>query len=183
MKRHLALGLAGLVAVGSVAAAPVSDQQVAADHSVSLEIGNSETVAGGVPQGFNTTPTTNGTSGGLTCTKDPNTYCETVLIELTNPYEDENARKGRERGNVFFTLTTADMVLSDYDLYVYESDADGAKGSEVTSAGEFPLLIQSSTEQTTVVVSTTQELETVWLLAEVYYFAAVTPYELTIDFS
>jgi hypothetical protein len=177
MRRFIAPVLACALAVGSFAAAPAAQQQ-AADHNVELQVDESATVDGGAPGGINLSNQTE-----QSCSKGPADYCETILVKLTNPYEEENAKKGRERATAVFTLTTPDVLVSDYDLFLYESDEAGAKGSEIGTAGEFPLLIQDSTETATVSITTTQDVQEVWVLVEVSYFAAAAPYAMDISFA
>jgi hypothetical protein len=169
--------LASVLAVAAVAAAP-AEQQQAADHSVELQIDESATVDGGAPGGINVSNQTE-----QSCSKGPADYCETILVKLTNPYEEESAKKGRERATAVFTLTTPDVLVSDYDLFLYESDESGDKGSQIGTAGEFPLLVQDSTETMTASITTTQDVQEVWVLVEVSYFSAAAPYAMDISFS
>ncbi len=181
MRRLVAPALALGLALSAVAATP-SQQRADTDHQVDLEIGASVTVDGGVPAGINPGPTTSDQTGKV-CTKNPHEYCETILVHLSNPYEEENAKKGRERANAIFSLTTTDGLVSDYDVYVHLSDAEGNKYEEIANAGEFPLLAGSSDETVTVVATTTADEQELWLYVEVYYFSAIAPYTMDIDFS
>lgn len=179
MRRVLAPALAAAIALGTVAAG--QSQQQPADHEVELAIGEQASVDGGAPQGVNAAYDH---ASGTPCSKDPQSYCEHVLIKLSNPYEEENARKGRERANAVITLTTASNYLSDYDLMVYESDADGTKGSMIASSTAFPIDNSGeSTEQVNLVVTTTEETTEVWVLAELVYFSAFEAYHLDIEFT
>lgn len=166
---------------GGIAAAPASVDsagRVEADHTVELEIGDSVKVAGGVPQGIN--PGYHEADAG--CSKAPNNYCEYVLVKFTNPYDVEHGKKGRERANADFSLTTAAGQVSDYDVVWYESDESGTMGAEIASAGEYPALAQTSTESATLVISSTEELSESWVLVEVVYFVAIEAYNLEITF-
>ncbi len=185
MRRHIVPLLAAGIAIASVAAAPSQAGRADVDHEVELLIGESATVDGGVPQGVNPSPFVGGSTGSdLTCSKAPNEYCETILVHLTNPYEEENARKGRERANANFELTTGSNMLSDYDVYWYESDADGTKGAQIASSTAFPVDNSGeSTEGATLVITSTPDDDEVWVLVEVYYFSALEAYSMAIDFA
>lgn len=179
MRRLVAPALAVGLAAGTFAAAPSQDgQRVDADHVVELAIGETTTVNGGTPQGINV-----GYNEGLTgCSKDPQSYCEYVLVKLTNEYDEDKAKKGRERATANFVLTTATNQISDYDVFWYESDESGALGAQIASSTAFPYGADS-TEQAALSVTTTEEVADVWVLVEVVYFSAIEAYNLDIDFN
>ncbi|NND83752.1 MAG: hypothetical protein HKN46_01235 [Acidimicrobiia bacterium] len=178
MRRLLTPAIAMGLALSAVAAAPAQDRSADVDHEVTVEIDSIVTVDGGVPQGVNP-----GYNEGVTgCSKDPHAYCETMLVQLVNEYDEDKAKKGRERANAVFTLTTGTNQVSDYDVFWYESDADGTKGAQIGSSTAFPYG-ESSTEGATIVTTTTPEVGEVWVYVEVVYFTAFEAWSMEIDFA
>jgi len=172
MKRFIA-GLSAILAASSIAAAPSPSAPFAApqiDHELALAIGESGSVTGNAQYGVNVE---NYTGADYACSSDPNMYCETVLIELTNPYVEEEARKGRVRANLTFTLTPT-LPISDYDLLVFEADEDGNLGGQMGNVGETPLTPDPESKETiSVPITTTVDEETVWVAVQVVYWAVV----------
>ncbi len=181
MRKSIAFAAATLFAFGAVAAGPASQADI--DHTVELTVGEIASVAGGVAQGFNLTPTLTAASGGIECSKSPDTYCEKVLITVTNPFEEENAKKGRERANLSVALTPT-VAAADFDLYLFEADADGNEGAEVGASDGTPLVSDpDSIERVNMVVSTTAESTTTSYIAWVVYFAAPSDYTMDVSFT
>ncbi len=178
MRRIVAPVLGAALALSAVAAGPAERSQRSVDHEVEVAIDESVVVEGGVPQGVNPLYHEAGTG----CSHDPHAYCETLLVRFTNPYEEENARKGRERANAVFELTTGTNQVSDYDVFWYESDADGTKGEQIGSSTAFPYGASSS-EGATIVTSTTEDETEVWVLVEVVYFSAIEAWNMSIDYA
>jgi hypothetical protein len=181
MRKHLALTAAALVAFSTVAAGP-AQSRADVDHEVALAIGEDATVAGGVAGGVNPDYFT-ASAFGATCNHDPHTYCETVLINVSNPFEEENAKKGRERATLFINMAPTQPV-ADFDLVVYESDEDGTVGSEIGRSGQTPVADNmESSESVTAVISTTKDETEVWVIAHVIYFAAPSDYTMDVSFT
>ncbi len=181
MRRTTAVLAAGFLAASAVAAGPASSQS-SADHEIEMQLGDTATVAGGVPQGVNPDYFGNAGDGGV-CSHDVDTYCEQVLIKVSNPFEEENAKKGRERANLDLHLTPTNPV-SDFDLVLYESDADGTTGAEIGRSGQTPVADNpESSETINAIVTTTADETDVWVIAHIVYFAAASDYSLDVSFS
>lgn len=121
------IALLGQVAAGPSTSAP-------ADHELSLTIGDEATIDGGAPGGINYTPVvTGGTQPEPTCSKSPEAYCEATLVELSADVPAD-APRGRVTATLSMTLDAV-QPIADFDLFVYESDADGARGGRLASSG------------------------------------------------
>lgn len=180
MKRHLALALCGAVALGTVAAGPNEASQAAIDHEFELELGDAASDVGSQPVGINVE---NYVGDGYSCDGAPNHTCGIALVKVTNPYEEENAKKGRERATLN-VVVTPDFAGSDYDVLVFESDADGNQGAEVGSAGGVPVTDHpESVESVSVVVTTTEEETERYFLVWIVHWATVGSYTIDVDFA
>ncbi len=178
MRRSLLLLTAAATLAGATAAGPASDARQAPTHAVELGVGDALTVTGGPGLGTNAQYFDN-----FECDTDPDTYCETVLVTLTNPYEEQNAKKGRERANLDLLLTPT-TYPAEMDMAIFESDADGTQGSQISQAGTFAIVdCPSGCEQINAVITTTQDTEVVHVLVHVVYFAAAGAYDLDITFT
>lgn len=125
-----------------------------------------------------------------TCSKDPNTYCEQVLIEYSNPLTPEEIEAGltekRQRSTVkvdWASGVTAEgvdpAIAMDFDLLVYQSDSTGALVSEIGRSAAGP----TSSEQVDLSVTTTAVQPSVFVVVRVIYFAApATSYRGSVTF-
>jgi len=173
MKRALtALALAGLAA-STIAAGPQNAQPPAPDHSVELHIDDAaEATVEGNPDTFGTSLTNVVEGGDYGCEGTPEATCEVVLVHVTNPYEEDNARKGRERANLTIELNYGTMAagapvsLSDMAIQVWASDESGARGDLVGTADSNP---PEGNEQMVVPVSTTEDETEAWYRVELIY--------------
>ena len=118
----------------------------------------------------------NGTviSDGLQCSKDPNAYCEAILVgfDLTLTEEEIAAGKTRKTANAEIAIGDPTVPVYDFDLKVYESDAEGTKGAEVASVGDWD---ETPGEETATIsgVRGTVDAPIKYYLVEVVYFYAV----------
>lgn len=176
----LATTLAASIAAAPVAAPGTGDERRAAapTHEVAVGIDEELTVSGGPGVGTNANYFTD-----YECDSDPDTYCETVLVELTNPYEEANAKKGRERGTLLLDLVPT-TYPAELDMALFESDPDGSQGAQISQAGTFAIVdCETGCEQISAAITTTEDVETIWVLVHVVYFAAAGEYDLDISFS
>ncbi len=183
MRTLLALAAAGMVAVSTVAAAPASQQQPApVGHEMDLGLGDTATAEGenaGIgPWNF---------VDDYVCEGTPHEQCEVILVRVENPYEEENAKKGRERANLFLGVNSSiPPAINDFAIRVYESDETGAPiefiGSADNSAGD----VQTDggyNEEMTVVVTSTPEETVFWYRVEVIFWAAAGDWWLDAEFT
>lgn len=177
MKRTFAIAAAGLVVASTIAAAPAGSQaRPVADHEVELAVGDQAHIDGGAPQGMN--PGYFDALDGA-CNKDPHTYCEHALVHVVTEVP-EDVERGRLRTTLGLTLTSPDFPLSDFDMVVWESNADGERVAEVGQSANGGYV--EAVEQVSVVVSTTPEVQDAWFLVDVIYFLGGPNYDLDLTF-
>jgi hypothetical protein len=113
-------------------------------------------------------------SDGLQCSKNPDAYCETILVgfDLALTPEEIAAGKIRKRANGEVTIGNPTVPLYDFDLAVYQSDADGSKGPQVGTSGA---LDETPGEEAVSIAGITGTIAepTAYYLVEVVYFYAV----------
>lgn len=187
MRRPLvALSVAALAA-SALAFAPVAtSSQADTDHAVVFSEDGAQTVTGGLPGGINVTGFT---EDAVRCSSDPDAYCETILLTVEQPVADEDPDEiDFGAGDVTIDLTAA-VQGGDFDFTVFESDADGSKGSEVATSGNFlacatfcevplvqPNACDAADECVEFGVSTSEFTAARHFLVEVVYFAAASEY-------
>lgn len=171
------LALALAAATGLAAAAPMANSS-AADFTISLEVGESDSVASGTVAGINPGHFA-GTDDLYPCgaSGDVTAYCQSILVQVTNPYDEADAKKGRERASLGLVLTMEG--LGDLALLVYDSDEDGTRGDEVASSDG----LGETTEATSIAVSTTADEQERWYLVEVFFHAFSGSWTLDADFT
>ena len=157
------------------------DGGVATGTAFENVIGEVETPAvpvGGITVGDQTVPVVGTVPGmvvadGLQCTKDPTAYCETVLVgfDLALTAEEVAAGKTRKSGNAQIAIDNPTVAAYDYDLAVYESDAEGARGAQVGTSGAFDET--PGEEALDVPIKGTIDEPTDYYLVEVIYFTSV----------
>ncbi len=162
MLRNLTAAAAALALAGSLAFAPATAQR--ADFEIALQPGETATVDSGPVAGANPGHFV-GTDNVYPCGSTPAEYCQSILVHVTNPFDEADARKGRERANLVLDL--AMDGVGDLALLVYEADADGTRGEQVGSSDG----IGEGSESATVVVTTTEGDEERWYLVEVFFHA------------
>jgi hypothetical protein len=190
MTRARVLMTAGLIA----ALVPLTgaSAQVEGDHDLGvIEAGESTTWTGDAQSGINL----NYHGGFLveaprevagtpdTCSKDPNTYCDTAVVELSNPLEEDDPRTNLTRqANV---RIDAAAPWSDLDLAVYEIRPDGTRGAQVGRGG-CPCPPDNPAgmwEEVSFSVRTTHAVPSKrYLIEVVYWAAAATGYEGSVSF-
>ncbi len=187
MRRALVAISTAALALSALAFAPVpTSAQADTDHTVTFSEDGEATVTGGLPGGANLTGFT---ESGVRCSSDPDAYCETILLTVEQPVADEDADADEfGLGDVTIDLTAA-VQGGDFDLTVFESTADGGRGNEVASSGNFlacatfcevplvqPNQCEAADECVEFAVSTSEFAGTRHYLVEVVYFAAASEY-------
>ena len=99
-------------------------------------------------------------ASGAPCTKTPDEYCDITLVHVDVPASYWSGRSG---GVEFRTFDYVPLPSSDFDLYVYESNAAGRRGRLVGSSGAVP----GEEERTTV------SRASGYYLVQVVYFAVL----------
>ncbi len=127
-----------------------------------------------------------GTAPGVTyeCTGDIDASCDYVLIAVTGFTDAEIAaaqlagKPETDQVTVTFDIDNyAPVPVSDFDLQIFASDADGTKGEELGQSGNNP----GDPETVTTSVKTTTDKPTGYVLVEVVHFAAVmTTYDAVV---
>lgn len=201
MKRLLMTALAAGMLVAAAPGAS-TDAPEGYAHEVLLDTSAEETrtasVAGGLPGGVNLTPFL-GTAGvDQTCGTDVSDYCEVTYLAVTNPVADTDPDNPNEFDRFRLDINVvADVPGADFDLFVFETNADGTERStEVASSGNAPGCAQLCGTQAdpaytnlcsgydeciTSELVTFEGAETVYLRVEIVYFASPAGY--TADFS
>lgn len=151
------------------------------DATYTLNVGESATYESAVlPGGANPLYFDQGGVGGdESCSKDLDTYCEHVLVELVNPVADDGnpATDATARRNLSVELTTP---AADYDMFVYASDADGTIGGELGRSTAFP--IGDTGESVFTSITTRESAPTQHVLVRIVFFAPTTPPTVDIAF-
>lgn len=113
------------------------------------------------------------------CAKDVQNYCDTVLVAFTNPVPADATKPTlKETGVIDLTaFTPVPGPISDYDVHVYNSNAQGAKLAETvpfaTADATNPDTPGASDEHIVFDVITTKTQPTNYYLLEVVYFTSV----------
>lgn len=184
MRRSMIFVTAALCAVllipGAATAAPDSTHELAP--------GDSLTLTGDYPAGVNFCYFGRPFVGGgdcpvfapAQCTKDPQQYCDVVLLKFTNPVPADDP-DGKLKRTARFALDTGDY--SDYDILAYASDENGTRGAELAhSYNSPPPLGSSSDENMTVNINTTTDAPSVWVLLEVVHWLPLDAHTTQITF-
>lgn len=104
-----------------------------------------------------------------TCSKDPNTYCEQLLIEYKNPLTPEEIEAGvlnrKKRSTIRLDWGSE---ASDFDLEIYQSDSKGTLGSEIGSSTQGATNFESVDHT----VTTTAEQPSAFVVVRIIYWLA-----------
>ena len=178
LRKMWSLGLVLLVT--AVVAAPAS---AAPDRSLSMSAGERTDW-----QGASATAVTNyyywepfgaGNVGPLTshvCNKERTTYCEQIVLELKNPVTAAEQAAGvtskLESVTIWLdSFSTANGPVNDFDLLVYESDANGTRGQLIQSDGD---TFNTTKELVTFDVTTDAARPSEFVLIDVVYYQVVS---------
>ena len=169
-----------LVAIIAVLVILPTSGASAADHDINMEVGDKITVEHGLPMGVNP-GYFDQTSGAApwpfataTCTSDPHTYCETMLLALNAPLDPEAVEAGVTTRRESLQIGLGwEGDTSDFDLLAYASDAEGTQGENIGQSGAFNA-IDGAGENLLVNITTTADEPVAYVLVHVVYFAAHT---------
>jgi hypothetical protein len=113
------------------------------------------------------------------CSKNPHYYCDTVLVNFSNPLTEDELAAGVTTKTRKAVVTVGDFVeehVSDFDLRVFASDAEGAKGVMLGESGS------GMPEQVQLNLRSTADKGEHWALVEVAYWSGIGGYTGTIKF-
>ncbi|MCA1705000.1 MAG: hypothetical protein LC808_17750, partial [Actinobacteria bacterium] len=104
-------------------------------------------------------------ASGEPCGKNPNDYCDVTLLNVgVAPDYWKNREGGVEVSLTNYSPSTA----SDFDMYIYRSDASGTRGAQVASSGGVP-----GAEEHAVI----KNASGYYLVQVVYYAVAASQYD------
>lgn len=112
-----------------------------------------------------------------TCTHNVESYCETVFIEFSNPLTQAEIDAGKTKHTKTATITINNFgpvpdPATDFDLVVFESDAEGTKGEEIGRSAVFGP-DQAGDESVSIPLTTTISQPSVFVLLDVVYFVVL----------
>lgn len=137
MRRSIVVAATAALVGSGLAFAPAT-QQAETTHQVTFSEDGTATVEGGMPGGANVSPFI----GDPVCSTAPDSYCETILLTVEQPVADEAPDAiDFGLGEVGIDVTAA-VPGADFDLFVYESDADATKGTQIASSGNLSACTQ-----------------------------------------
>lgn len=182
--RFVALLAAGLTAASALAAAPASQAPADVNHSLEMVLGDTATVEGDPSRVGTSLVNLTNDDGVYGCEGTADQQCEVVLVKVENPYEEENARKGRENATLsvaldFGTFGTAGASLTDMAIAVYESDESGTRGELVGTFDDNP---PAAPESGSWVVTSTPEESVFLYRVELIYGAHGGGYTADFEF-
>jgi hypothetical protein len=113
-----------------------------------------------------------------TCSDDRDSYCDTILLEFSNPLTqaDIDAGKTSKKKNATITITNYAPVPdpgTDFDLRIFTSDAQGSVGEELGESAVWGYDDGDGTESVTTQITTTLAQPSKYILAHVVYFIVV----------
>ncbi|MGH2691877.1 MAG: hypothetical protein ACRDHM_05185 [Actinomycetota bacterium] len=173
MKRILLATVAALVLLPATARAETPD------YSAKVEAGTTYNWNGSEATGLNVNYW--GMFAGVhpvapgTCSDDRDSYCDTVLLEFSNPLTQAeiDAGKTSKKKNATITISNYGPVPdpgTDFDLILFTSDAQGTKGDELGQSAVWGYDDGDGTESVTTSITTTLAQPSKFVLAEVVYF-------------
>ena len=163
---------------------PSSGALAATDHTVTLAPGESFEWNESAPAGLNINyfpwvPQADPVLPLASCSKNPHYYCDTVLVNFSNPMTEAEIASGLTFKRETAVITVGEFLdenVSDFDMRAFESDAEGAKGTMVGESGS------GMPETITLTLRSTPEKGEHWVLIEVAYWSGVGGYSGTITF-
>ena len=172
MKRSVLALAALLVLIPSTAKAETPD------ITQKVDAGTTYTWTGSTAVGLNVLywgdPATGGNATSA-CGDSQTDYCDTVLLEFSNPLTQAeiDAGKTSKKKNATITINNFGPVpdpLTDFDLIAFESDATGTRGTEIARSGDFGPN-QAGDESLATQLTTTLTQPSKFVLVEIIYFA------------
>jgi hypothetical protein len=145
-------------------------------------------VSAGTTYTWDATPTTGlnvaywgvpftGVGATSACGDEVADYCETRLFELSNPLTQADIDAGRTKRTKSATITINNFgpvpdPVTDYDLLVFDSDANGTRGDELATSTAYGHE-QAGDESVTLSIVTTLAEPSKYVFVEIVYFAVV----------
>lgn len=168
-----------LATAAAVVLLPGTAHAEEADFTAKVDAGTTHTWTGTHATGLNvnywgmfegTHPTPPGT-----CSDDRDSYCDTVLLELSNPLTQEDIDAGKTSKKKTLTVTITDYgpvpdPATDFDLILFTSDAEGTKGDELGQSAVWGYDEGDGTETVPTQIVTTLAEPSKFVLVEVVYF-------------
>jgi hypothetical protein len=115
-----------------------------------------------------------------TCDKTPQYYCDQILVEFSNPLTEAQILAGLKSKSKTATVTIDTFLptegpATDFDLFSYESDANGTMGAMLDSDGA----TQNTTQElnTYSIITTPTEPSKFVLIRVVYFYVAQGSYK------
>jgi hypothetical protein len=115
-----------------------------------------------------------------TCDKTPQYYCDQILVEFSNPLTQLEIDSGKKSKTKTATVTIDNFTptegpATDFDLFSYESDANGTLGAQLASDGN----LQNTTQELNSfsIVTTPTEPSKFVLIRVVYFTVANGTYK------
>lgn len=110
-----------------------------------------------------------------TCSDDRDSYCDTLLLEFSNPLTQAeiDAGKTTKKKNATIRITNYTPVpdpATDFDLDIYTSDAQGTKGDALGESAVWGYDDGDGTETVTTQIQTSLSQPSKFVLVEVVYF-------------
>jgi hypothetical protein len=128
-----------------------------------------------------------GSNATGTCGDDRDNYCDTVLLEFSNPLTQAEINAGKTKKTKTATITINNFgpvpdPLTDFDLIIFDSDAQGTKGDSLVQSADFGPN-QAGDEQVSTSIQTTITQPSKYVLVEIVYFiSANSSYKGTAQF-
>lgn len=179
--RSFLLCLAVLTAVSITAASAAPDKTATLKPGETLPFAETSQAATNplyFDQGSGTTPVPVG--GDASCTKDQDSYCDTLLLTFENPVP-QDATKPTLTKSATITVDP-DQPGVDFDVLVYDVNPDGSRGAEVVASRAAAFPGTENTEISTISVVTSKTAPSKTYLIEVIYFTGVGGYAGTARF-
>ena len=112
-----------------------------------------------------------------TCNKNPETTCDTFLVELSNPVDPAKLEADPNAFNRRNVTVTLGNYVGDPDLAVYAADAEGNRGTLLGSSGN-----PTFEESVSATIRTTGEEPSKYIIVDVIYWAHAGPYDGLVQF-
>jgi hypothetical protein len=147
------------------------------DISKKVDFGTTYTWEGSTALGLNLLYWGDPTGGNATfaCGDATDNYCDTILLEYSNPLTQVDIDTGKTKRTKSTTITVNNFgpvpdPVTDFDLIIFESDAQGTRGTEIARSGDFGPQ-QGGDESVGASIVTTLAEPSKFVLVEVVYFA------------
>ena len=172
MKRILLATIAALVLL------PATAQAETPDVTAKVDAGQTYSWTGSTATGLNVNY--HGQFDGVhpaasgTCSDDRDTYCDTILLEFSNPLTQAEIDAGKisKKKNATVTINQFGPVpdpVTDFDLILFESDASGTRGDSLGQSAAWGY-DDGDSESVTTQITTTLSQPSKFVLVEVVYF-------------